>query len=81
MNHITKAAPAVAGRTHLRVHVEQRAGRTICGIWLKPAQVDLAECNCKRCAACVRAANRRHIRGTARLNGRRVSPDQIKLIA
>ena len=78
INHITK--PVTKGRA-LRVHVEQRHGKTICGIRLNPAQVDLAECNCKRCQHCLRAANRVHIRGTARLNGRRVSTNQIKLIA
>jgi hypothetical protein len=78
MNCITK--PVNDGRS-LRVHVKFSDNKTLCGITINPAQIDLAECNCKRCQHCLRAAGRRRIRGTARLNGRRVSPNQIALIS
>ena len=76
MNNITKSS---IGRRSVRVHVALRHNRTLCGIVLNPAQEVISECDCKRCKRCLRAANRIHIRGTARLNGRRVSPNQLAI--
>lgn len=81
MNFIIK--PVAHTRT-LRIHVKSAAAetRTLCGIVLERGQLDIGPANCLRCALCLRVRQlRRHIRGTTRLNGKRVSPNQIKLIA
>lgn len=84
MNSIVKAT------THghaLRVHVKLGYNKTLCGLLLDPCQLDLAEPNCKRCAACqqrslrMATTGRAHRpRSTVRLNGRKVSINQVKLI-
>ncbi|MDR3457994.1 MAG: hypothetical protein P4N60_11150 [Verrucomicrobiae bacterium] len=75
MNFITRAN---AHHHALKVHVKLTDTKTLCGVVMTAAQEDIGPANCKRCQRCQQPKMRR--RSTVRLNGRRVSPNQTKLI-
>jgi hypothetical protein len=68
-----------SGPRALKIHVQLSENKTLCGLRFDPAQEDLAEANCKRCARC-RARTRNHRpRPIIRLNGKRISKNQTTI--
>jgi len=80
---ITSAIAVQAGRRH-KVHLKKGTepdNRTLCGIKLNTVQEDLSDCNCSRCLLITSKPVRSHRpRAIKRLNGRKISPQQTKLI-
>jgi hypothetical protein len=68
-----------SGPRALKIHVQSAHGKTLCGLLFDPAQTDLAEANCKRCLRCQARTHNHLPRRIIRLNGKRVSPNQITI--
>lgn len=67
--------PITKGCEGHRIHTAIHHNKTVCGILLQPAQVDIGPVNCKRCLR----IKQQRARSIKRLNGRCVSPNQLPI--
>ena len=72
--HLLRLPITKGGEGH-RIHTAIGHNKTLCGILLTPTQADLGPVDCKRCTR----IKQQRARSIKRLNGRRVSPNQLSI--